>query len=168
LALENYGGHTFARDNFGLSGLAAGERISFTVPPTESDRLALTTTLAFSENIPDATVVARIQLRGKEGEKFEFDVLAGEHTSEWAHDRPDMQARIKHRRAPLATSHTVQDPQANFEGHDYVSAFNLPHPAVVTGGEIIVQPVAGVPNLMLNVGRISLEHGGSALPVRKD
>jgi hypothetical protein len=68
----------------------------------------------------------------------------------------------------LATSHAVQDAQAGFEGHDYVSAFSLPRPAVVIGGEITVQPVADVPNLMLNVGRISLLHGGSALPVRKE
>lgn len=168
LALETYGGHNLARNNFGLPGIVSGERISFTVPPTETDRFALTTTLAFSENVPDAAVVARIQLRGKEGEKFEFDLLAGEHTSEWAHDRPDMQARIKHKRAPLATSHAVPDAQPSFEGHDYVSSFALPRSAVVIGGEITVQPIAEAPNLMLNVGRLSLLHRASALPVRKE
>jgi hypothetical protein len=168
LALENYGGHTLAKENFGLPGIVAGERFSFTVPPTEIDHLALTTVLAFSENVPDGTVVARIQLRGKDGEKFEFELLAGEHTSEWAHDRADLQSRIKHKRAPLATSYLVADAPPSFEGHDYVSAFNLPQPAVVIGGEITVQPVPAAPNLMLNVGRISLLHGTSAVPVRKE
>lgn len=168
LALENYGGHSFAKENFGLKGTVAGERLSFTVPPTETDRLALTTTLAFSENLPDGTVVARIQLHGKEGEKFEFDLLAGEHTSEWAHDRADLQSRIKHKRAPVATSYIVPDAQPSFEGHDYVSAFALPRSAVVVGGEITVPPMADAPNFMLNVGRISLLHGASVLPVRKE
>lgn len=168
LTLEKYGGHAFAKENFGLTGIVAGERFSFTVPPTEIDHLALTTTLAFSEKVPDGTVVARIQLRGKDGEKFEFELLAGEHTSEWAHDRADLQPRVKHKRAPLATSYSVAEAQPSFEGHDYVSAFNLPQPAVVIGGEITVQPVADAPNLMLNVGRISLLHGTSAVPVRKE
>lgn len=168
LVLENYGGHTFAKENFGLSGSVARERISFTVPPTEMDRLALTTTLAFSENVPNGTVIARILLRGKDGEQFEFELLAGDHTSEWAHDRADIQARIKHKRAPLATSYSVPDAQPAFEGHDYVSAFSLPRPAVVVGGEVTVQPVADAPNSMLNVGRIALLHGASAFPVRKE
>jgi hypothetical protein len=166
--LANYGGHAFTKENLGLSGIVAGQRISFTVPPTETEHFALTTTLAFSESVPDRTVVARIQLRGKSGEKFEFDLLAGDHTSEWAHDRVDIQSRIKHKRAPLATSYVVPDAQPSFEGHDYVSAFNLPRPIAVIGGEIIVQPVADAPNLMLNVGRISLLHGASAFPVRKE
>ncbi len=168
LALENYGGHSFARDNFGLPGIVTGQRLSFTVPPTETDNLVLTTVLAFSENIPDGTVVARIQLHGKDGEKFEFDLRAGEHTSEWAHDRADMQARIKHKRAPVATSYIVPDAQPTFEGHDYVSSFALPRSAVVTGGDITVQPAADAPSLLLNVGRISLSHGANALPVRKE
>jgi hypothetical protein len=168
LTLENYGGHSFAKENFGLKGIVPGERISFTVPPTETDRLVLTTVLAFSENVPDGTVVARIQLHAKEGEKFEFDLLAGEHSSEWAHERADLQSRIKHKRAPVATSYIVTDAQASFEGHDYVSAFALPRSAVVIGGEINVPPVADAPNFMLNVGRISLLHGASALPVRKE
>jgi hypothetical protein len=168
LTLENYGGHTFAKENFGLPGVVAGERISFAVPPTEIDRVALTTTLAFSESVPDGTVVGRIELRGKNGQKFEFELWAGDHTSEWAHDRADIQARTKHKRAPLATSYLVADAQPSFEGHDYVSVFNLPHPAVVIGGEITLSPVADAPNLMLNVGRISLSHGASALPVRKE
>lgn len=168
LPLENYGGHTFAKENFGLPGIVAGRRISFTVPPTETDQLALTTTLAFSENVPDGTVVAQVQLRGKGGEKFEYELRAGDHTSEWAHDRADMQSRIKHKRAPLATSYVVADAQPSFEGHDYVSAFHLPSPAVVIGGEITASPVADAPNLMLNVGRISMLHGASALPVRKE
>ncbi|HYJ05469.1 MAG TPA: YfhO family protein [Chthoniobacterales bacterium] len=168
LALEKYGGHTFAKENFGLPGIVAGERISFAVSPTEIDHLALTTVLAFSENVPDGTVVARIQLRGKDGEKFEFELLAGEHTSEWAHDRADLQSRIKHKRAPLATSYIVADAQPSFEGHDYVSAFNLSQPAVVIGGEITLQPLPDAPNLMLNVGRISLLYGTSVVPVRKE
>ena len=164
---ENYGGQRFAEENFGLPGLGAGEQLSFTVPPTETQRIALTTTLAWSEDARDGAPVARVQLRANDGRPFDFELRAGEHSSEWAFDRPDINRRIKHRRAPVATSYPVSDAQPVFEGHDYVCAFELPTPTVIVGGEITVVAVPEAPQLSLNVGRISLSKGDRAIAVQK-
>jgi hypothetical protein len=168
VAMETYGGHKFAQANLNLAGTGAGERISFEVPGIETKRIALTTMLAWSESAPDGFVIARLKLRMQDGQTFEFELRAGEHTSEWAHDRADIHARIKHKRAPLASSYLVADAQPKFEGHDYVCAFDLPAPAIVVGGEIAVMPGAEAPRSTLFVGRISLLHGDRAVPIRRE
>lgn len=167
-ATESYAGQRFTKGNLGLPNLAAGDRIAFQIPPTETRRFALTSTLAWSENAADGAVVARIRLFPREGTSFEFQLRAGEHTSEWAHDRSDMQARLKHKRAPVATSYFVEDAQQKFEGHDYVAAFELPAAAEIVGGDIVLTPVAEAPRLSLNVGRMSLINGESARAIQKE
>ena len=167
-ATEMYGGQKFTKGNLGLPSLGTGDRIAFQVPPTEARRFAITSTLAWSETAGDGTVVARIRLFQREGPSFEFQLRAGEHTSEWAHDRADIQTRLKHKRAPVATSYVVEDAQPKFEGHDYVAAFELPGAAVIVGGEITVAPVAEAPRLALNVGRMSLINGDAARAIQKD
>jgi hypothetical protein len=167
-ATEIYGGQKFTKGNLGLPNLAAGSRIAFQVPPTETRRFAVTSTLAWSETAADGAVVARIRLYPREGKSFEFELRAGEHSSEWAHDRGDTNARIKHKRAPVATSYIVEDAQPKFEGHDYVAAFELPAAAVIVGGEITLVPVAEAPRLSLNVGRMSLSNGDTARAIQKE
>ncbi|HEX4631469.1 MAG TPA: YfhO family protein [Chthoniobacterales bacterium] len=167
-ATENYGGQKFAKENFGLPVIGAGERLTFTVAPTDTQRIAMTTTLSWSENARDGAVVARIQLRANDGRTFDFELRAGEHSSEWAFDRPDINEHIKHRRAPIATSYPVSDAQPVFEGHDYVCAFELPTTAVIVGGEIMVVALPEAPQLSLNVGRISLSKGDRAIAVQKE
>jgi hypothetical protein len=167
-ATESYGGQKFTKGDLGLPALGAGERLSFAVSPTKTQRFAMTTALAWSEDAADGAVVARIQLRTSDGKNFEFEVRAGEHTSEWAFDRGDINLRIKHRRAPIATSYPVSDPQPVFEGHDYVCAFELPAAAVIVGGEITVAAVPDAPRLSLTVGRISLSSDDRAIAIRKD
>jgi hypothetical protein len=167
-ATENFGGHKFTKGNLGLPELTAGERLSFTVRPTETRTLALTTTLAFSENAPDGTVAAHVRLQANDGKSFDFDLRVGEHTSEWAIDRADIAQRIKHKRAPVATSYRVADGQSNFDGHDYVCAFDLPETTRIIGGEISVMSVPEAPRLSLNVGRISLGNGDHAVAIQKE
>ena len=167
-ATENFGGHKFTKGNFGLPELHAGERLSFTVRPTETQNLALTTALAFSENAPDGSVVAHVRLQANDGKSYEFELRAGEHSSEWAIDRADIAEQIKHKRAPIATSYRVTDAQPNFDGHDFVCAFDLPATVTIIGGEIAVVAVAEAPHLTLNVGRISLSSGDHAVAIQKE
>ena len=166
-ATENYGGQKFTKGNLGLPDLSSGERLSFTVRPTETRNLAMTTALAFSENAPDGAVVAHVRLQTNDGKSFEFDLRAGEHSSEWAIDRADIGQRIKHKRAPLATNYRVTDAQPNFDGHDYVSSFELPATAIIIGGEVSVASVPEAPRLSLNVGRISLSNGDRVVAIQK-
>jgi hypothetical protein len=167
-ATEIYGGNKFTKGNLGLPNIAAGDRIAFQIPPTQTRRFALTSTLAWSESAGDGAVVARIRLFQREGTSFEFQLRAGEHTSEWAHDRADIKARVKHKRAPVATTHPVEDGPQKFEGHDYVAAFELPDAAEIVGGEIAVTPVVEAPQLSLNVGRISLINGDATRAIQRE
>ena len=167
-ATEVYGGQSFVADNLNVPSIVAGERLSFKVPPVEVDHVALLTNLAWSDVVPDRTVVARLRLQTKDGESFDFELHAGEHTSEWAYDRPEIRARIKHQRAPVATSYEVADPQTKFEAHTYVSSFALPRRAVITGGEIAVARFPGAPQLTLSLGRLTLADGERAFPLRSE
>jgi hypothetical protein len=167
-ATEVYGGEKFAKGQLSLPNLVAKDRLTFQVPATETRRFALTSTLAWSEAAGDGTVIARIRLHASDGTKFDFELRAGQHTSEWAHDRGDTNARIKHKRAPIATSYVVEDAQPKFEGHDYVAAFELPGPAIIVSGEIALVPVAEAPRLSLNVGRMSLVNGEGARAIQKE
>ncbi|MGH9871896.1 MAG: YfhO family protein [Pyrinomonadaceae bacterium] len=167
-ATQAYGGQKFAEDNLNLPGIVAGERLSFKVPPIEAERISLLTNLAWSETIPDRTVVGHIRLHAKDGTTFTFEILAGEDTSEWAYDRPDIRKRIKHKRATVATSYAVEDAQAKYEAHTYVSSFVFPANAIITGGEVTVERVPGAPDLTLSVTRIALADGERAFPVRRE
>ena len=132
--------------------------------------MAFVTNLSWSVNLADDTPVARIRLFTESGKTFNFDLRAGEHTAEWAHDRPDIQAQIKHRRPPVATSYRVDDGRQGYEAHSYVASFALPERAIVKGGEIILKPAASAPDLVLAVLRVSLidQLNNKSFPLRRE
>jgi hypothetical protein len=167
-ASQVYGGQAFGAEDLVVPGIISGERLTFNVPPVEVDHIALLTSLSWSDTVPDREVIAHLRLHGKGGEIFTFELRAGDHTSEWAHDRPDIRPRMKHARAPVATSYEVGDAQAKYEAHTYVSSFALPQKTIIDGGEIAVVPVAGAPQLMLSVSRLTLAQGERAFPLRSD
>jgi hypothetical protein len=167
-APQTYGGQAFGAENLAVPGIVAGERLTFTVSPVEVDHVALLTSLAWSEAVPDREVIAHIELHEKDGETFSFELRAGDHTSEWAYDRPDIRPRMKQARAPIATSYEVGDAQAKYEAHTYVSSFALPRKTVIDGGEIAVVPVAGAPRLILSLSRLTLAQGERAFPLRSE
>jgi hypothetical protein len=163
-----YAGQPFGDENLNVSPISAGERLSFSLPPVAADHIALLTNLAWSETVKDGEIVAQVRLRAQDGETFNFELRAGEHTSEWAYDRPDIRSRIKHKRAPIGTSYEVEDAQAKYEAHTYVSSFALPRRAVIDGGAITVARVAGAPELTLSLSRLTLVDGERAIPLRSE
>jgi hypothetical protein len=169
-ATEEFGGRRFAAEDLGLPALDAGARLSFVVPPVEADGVALLTNLSWSVNVPDGASVARVRLFAEGGRSFDFDLRAGEHTSDWAYDRADLRARVRHKRAPLATSYEVEDARGRYEAHTYVSSFRLPERVAVTGGEIEGARLARAPDLTLGVTRVSLfeEANGKSFPLRRE
>ena len=168
-ANQRYGQFDFASADLGVPNLHGGERLRFTVDPREIDHLALVTNLSWSEQLRDGTTVARIKLFANNGREFSFDLRAGFDTSEWAHDRPDMLVRIHHRRAPVAASYRVEDPKGSYEGHTYVTGFDLHERVLITGGEIIVEPSPGAPDLLVTMFRMSLvdSAGGVTFPLTR-
>jgi hypothetical protein len=169
-ATETYGGQRFAAGDLGLPSVASDSRITFTLPRVDVDHLALLTNLAWSIDVPDGTVVARVRLHTGDGNSINLDLRAGEHTSEWAHDRADIRARIKHQRAPVATSYAVEDAQGNYQGHTYLASLALPKRTAIDGGEIVIMRPAQAPELMLFVKSISLidQTGGKVYPLRRE
>lgn len=167
-AKQIYGGQQFAEENLNAPSIVAGEQLSFIVPPVEIDHLALLTNLAWSETVTDHEIVAQIRLHTLDKHTFKFDLRAGDHTSEWAHDRPDINSRIKHKRAPVAGSYDVQDGQTKYEAHTYVSSFALPGKASIVAGEIVVARISSAPQLTLSLSRLSLADGQRAFPLRSD
>lgn len=169
-ATERYGDFMFAGSDMGLPNVGAGKRLSFTVAPVEVDRFAVVTNLSWSEGVPDGATVGRVRLRTQDGRAFEFELRAGADTSEWAHDRADINARVRHKRAAVASSYPVDDPKGKYEGHTYVTSFALPERAVVTSGEIAAEVSPKWPELLLAVFRVSLLDvaAGKAYPLRRE
>jgi len=155
-AVQKLGDYMFAESDLGLPNLLKDKRLKFSGPPTEVDHIALVTNLAWSESVPDNTVVARLRLQLADGRSVEFPLRAGADTAEWSYDRADIRARIRHRRPVIGTSYKVEDAQGNYEAHTYVAAVALPENAKVSGGEIVLESDARWPDLTMTVFRISL------------
>jgi len=167
-ATATYGGQHFDSSDLGLRPLKSGRKLAFTLPSIETDRLALLTNLSWSNDVPDHTVVAQIELVAQDGKTFSFDLRAGDHTSEWAYDRSDIRSRIKHKRAPVATSYAVDDAREKYEAHTYVSSFTLPARTVITSGSVTVAALTNAPDLSLSVTRITLAGGENAFPLKRE
>ena len=155
-ATENYGGFMFGPGDLNLPNLGANKRLEFTVPPVAADHIALVTNLSWAEDVPEHAPVGRLRLKAKDGRVFEFPLQAGADTADWAYDRPDIRARIRHQRPTVATSYDISDTQYKYQGHTYVCAFGLPEKTVIESGVIELEPQPRAPNLLLKVFRVSL------------
>jgi hypothetical protein len=169
-ATQKYGEFMFAESDLGLPNLGVGKSLRFALAPVEADRIALLTNLSWSEDVPEATTVGRVRLRAQDGRVFEFALRAGSDTAEWAYDRADIRARIRHKRPAVATSYAVADAKGGYEGHTYVTSFMLPERVSVIGGEIVSEGSARWPDLLLGVFRVSLVDTGAgrAYPLRRE
>lgn len=78
------------------------------------DELEIVSMLVNSGAVTDGSPVANIKLHTDES-TIEVNLLAGRDTSEWAYERPDVQATVKHGRAQVAESWDG----GGFQGHRY-------------------------------------------------
>ena len=166
--LVKLGGVDFAKTPLSSLALAHRDRLVFTTPPTEANGIALVTSLAWSIDVKDGETVGVLNLESEDGEKFQFDLKAGEHTAEWSHDRPDFQGKIRHSRAPVATSYTVSDPAGDYQGYSYIARFKLPRTVKVVRGELQLAALPEAPNLTLDLTRASLLKDESSEPLRAE
>lgn len=169
-ATQQYGDFKFAGNDLGLPNVGEGKRLRFALEPVEADRISLVTNLSWSEEVPEGTTVGRVRLKTKDGREFELVLRAGTDTSEWAHDRADIHARVRHKRAAVASSYAVTDAKGNYEGHTYVTSFALPERGTVVGGEIVAAATPQWPDLLLSVFRVSLADAaaGKTYPLRRE
>jgi hypothetical protein len=169
-ATQNYGGFMFAQNDLALPNLGANKRLRFAIPPVEIDHIALITNLSWAEDVPQNTPVGRLRLQARDGRVFEFPLAAGLDTADWAHDRPDIRAHIRHQLPTVATSYDVSDSQQKYKGHTYVAAFGLPEKTMIESGEIELVPQTRSPDLLLSVFRVTLFDAsrGKAYPLSRD
>jgi hypothetical protein len=109
-------------------------------------------------------------LQAIDGRTFEFMLRAGVDTADWAYDRPDIRARIRHQRGNVAASYDVSDAQYKYKGHTYVTSFTLPEKTAIVSGEIVLEPQTLWPNLLLKLFRMSLVDAGQgkSYPLNRD
>ncbi|HET9786250.1 MAG TPA: YfhO family protein, partial [Pyrinomonadaceae bacterium] len=169
-ATQILGETKFAESDLGLPSLGAGKRLEFSLPPATVDRVALLTNMSWSETVPDGTVVGHVRLSASDGRNFDLPLQAGRDTSEWAYDRPDIRRRIRHSRAKVGTSYSVDGAQGKYEAHTYLAMLSLPEKSTITSGQIEVEPSPLWPDLLLSVFRVSLSDSsdGKAFPLQRE
>jgi hypothetical protein len=84
------------------------------------DRLCLVTSLSNSTLVTQGDEVARIRVFSSDSQSFELSLRAGVDTAEWAHERPDVRATIKHSLAPVFDQ-TPADPTASYAAIRFVT-----------------------------------------------
>ncbi len=93
--------------------------------------LAIVSAMGNSDDLPNDAPVLGIKLHTKDGRVIERQLLAGRDTSEWAIDREDVKARIKHARAPIAESWDA----GGFQGHRFLARLKFDR-AEISGVEL--------------------------------
>ncbi len=96
--------------------LKPGVRTTFNKRATVTE-LALISAMGSSPQLTTGTPVVGIKLFTTDGRVIERELQAGRDTAEWAYDRADVKAVIKHTRATVAESW----PEDGYEGHRYLA-----------------------------------------------
>ncbi|MFN0086935.1 MAG: hypothetical protein ACKVX9_16205 [Blastocatellia bacterium] len=110
-----YDGTYFARTDFGVE-FSKGVKLRTGAGGAAADELAIVSTLANSAHLPDGAPILKLRLTTGDGRVIERELRAGRDASEWAYDRPDVKAAIRHRRARIVEN----KPGDGFEAHHYL------------------------------------------------
>ncbi len=112
----SYEGIQFAETPINLK-LARDDHFESRVKAAPATEIAIISALANSADLADHTPLLKIKLHTTDQKVIERELLVGRDSSEWAHDRPDVKAAAKHRRATVIESY----PAETFEGHRYLA-----------------------------------------------
>jgi len=131
--------------------LLPGESADFSSRQVPGDELALVTSLSNSVLETDNKIIAHVRCFTSDGRVIERDLLAGSHTAEWAHERPDVRSTIKHSLAPVFDQRPG-DEQNSFASYRYWARLKLDKPEDIRHIQITnVSPTA-----TLTVWKLSL------------
>ena len=99
---------------------------SFNLAGAPADRLRVVSALRWAVGVAQGAEVARITAWDTEGRSYAFRLLAGQHTAEWAWERPDLRGKVQHQLPPVAWTWQQQDGRAPpFPAHLYYAEFPL-------------------------------------------
>jgi len=153
-------GIRFDDAHFGLTLTPESRHVEMQQGGARCSVLALVTNMSNSGIFTDGMPILSITLRGRNGEIIKKDLVAGRDTAEWAFDRADVRATIKHRRAPIAESFNAD----GFQAHRYLARIDFPLMEVI-GITLDYLPESG----SIEISRASLfDHSTStSSPVEK-
>ncbi|HYX41104.1 MAG TPA: YfhO family protein, partial [Pyrinomonadaceae bacterium] len=118
-----------------LGEVVPQETKRLTVAPTETDALIIVSSLSNSTAVPNNQTVARVRVFTTDGRIIERDMRAGVETAEWAHDRPDVRANIRHKLAPIFDSTPINE-AGGYTAYRYKATLSLGETAHVSRVEI--------------------------------
>ena len=99
---------------------------SFLVDGVKADSIRVVSTLRWAVAVAQGTEVALITATDVDGKTYQFRLLAGAHTSEWAWERPDLRDKAAHGLAPVAYTWQQRDGAAPpYPAHLYYVEFPL-------------------------------------------
>ena len=120
--LEKDGARFAATD--AQSNLTAGSTVNFTGASANVDTLSLVTAMANSTHLPQDEIVAEIIIHTGDGRRLDRKLKAGVDTAEWAHERADVKAAVRHA-LPRVYASAPGDERNSFPALRYWTAFNL-------------------------------------------
>jgi hypothetical protein len=133
--------------------LAPGEVRLFPLPIVAATEIHLISSLSDSVAVEQGAEIATLTVRLASGRgDFSFPLRAGVETAEWAHDRPDVRVRVRHRRPP-ATAESWRPQGAAYQGHRYLAVLRLPGRYNVDAVRLALAPTA--PPLLLSRVKIA-------------
>jgi hypothetical protein len=110
-----FDGMYFARTYFG-GELKPGTKLTTTAGNATATEIAVVSNMANSTHLPDGAPVVQLRLHTRDGRVIERTLTAGRDTSEWAYDRADVKAAIKHARAKVFEDFDAGE----FKSHGYI------------------------------------------------
>ncbi|MEG6522884.1 YfhO family protein [Desulfotomaculum sp. 1211_IL3151] len=129
---------------------------SFVIPNLAVNRLSMVGSLANSLAVQDKEPVAEVEILFADNSKQTLQILAGRDLSEWAYDRQDVKAAIKHSRAQIFQSFSATDDAGgSFQGHQYLCQLDLNETKTIKG--INLKRVA-TSDVKLDMFRLSLSN----------
>jgi hypothetical protein len=95
----------------------------FPLPFTRATEVRVVTFLAGAVAVEQGRVVAECVARLASGREIWLPLRAGVETAEWAWDRPDVRAAVRHQKARVHASFPARE---GFTGHQYLGVLRLP------------------------------------------
>lgn len=95
----------------------------FPLPFTRATEVRILSFLAGAVEVEQGRVVAECVVRLASGREIWLPIRAGVETAEWAWERPDVRAAVRHGKAAVHTSFPARE---GFTGHQYLAVLPLP------------------------------------------
>jgi hypothetical protein len=95
----------------------------FPLPITRATEVRLTSFLTGAVDVKQGEIVAECVARTASGREIWLPIRAGIDTAEWAWERPDVRAAVRHQRARIHRSFPARE---GFLGHEYLAVLKLP------------------------------------------